>query len=311
MTRKQKPEIVSRGLGAALSKTRVGSQMVDGVTEGFAKLPKLNYNLILVVLLVVSAFLIGRLSAQVEYLKSGGGVAGGPATGTQRQQEQRAPTVTIDQVKGLVDPKKNIVFGDKNKKLIFVEFSDPSCPYCHIAGGKNPELNKQVGSQFTLVADGGSYIPPVPEIKKLVDSGKAAFVWLYANGHGNGEMATKALYCAYEKGQFWSVHDSLMSDRGYDLLNNTIKNDKTKSGELAEFLKSVISASDMKKCLDGGKYDNRIADDMKLAADFGSYDAQSGTMRPDGTPNFYVNGQKFTGAYSFKDMQSAVDAAWK
>ena len=283
------------------TKTTKKSEKVATVFENLKKLPKPNYNIILVVLLVAAAFLIGRLSAQVEYLKGGGSVTAVPTAAPQQQQQQQAPTVTLDQIKGLVDPKENIVFGDKNKKLIFVEFSDPSCPYCHIAGGKNPELNKQVDEQsgrkqFTVVADGGTYVAPVPEMKKLVDQGKAAFVWLYANGHGNGEMATKALYCAYEKGKFWPVHDTLMTKAGYDLINNTVKNDKTKAGELAEFLKQVTSSSDMKNCLDGGKYDSRTAEDQALATSMGF----------SGTPHFFVNTTPFVGAYSFKDMESAL-----
>ena len=277
---------------------------VKALFETLKKLPKPNYNVILVIFLVAAAFLIGRLSAQVEYLKGGGNVAATPTAAP--QQQQQAPTVTLDQVKTLVDSKKNIAFGDKNKKLIFIEFSDPSCPYCHIAAGKNLELNKQVDEQsgrkqFTVVADGGTYIAPVPEMKKLVDSGKAAFVWLYANGHGNGEMATKALYCAYEKGRFWPVHDTLMTKTGYDLINNTVKNDKTKSGELSAFLKGAMSENDLKNCLDSGKYDGRAAEDQTLATSMGF----------SGTPHFFVNTTPFVGAYSFKDMQSAVDAALK
>ena len=205
-------------------------------------------------------------------------------------------TVTLDQVKGLFD-NKNITFGNKNSKVLFVEFSDPSCPYCHVAAGKNPNLNKQVGTQFTMVKDGGSYIPPVPEMKKLVDAGKAGFVWLYANGHGNGEMGTKALYCAKDKGKFWEAHDLLMSEAGYNLMNNDVKHDKTMSGVLADFLKSAVSASDMKACLESGKYDNRIVDDMAIARQFGF----------SGTPSFFVNTENFKGAYSYKDMQASVD----
>lgn len=212
------------------------------------------------------------------------------------QKQPSDPAVTIDQVQGLFDGK-NITFGKKDSKIVFVEFSDPSCPYCHVAGGKNPNLNKQVGTQFTLVSDGGSYVAPVPEMKKLVDAGKAAFVWIYTNGHGNGEMGTKALYCAQEKKKFWEVHDLLMSEAGYALMNTDVKNDKTKSGVVADFLKSVVSANDMKSCLDSGKYDNRIADDMATATRFGL----------SGTPKFLINTESFKGAYSFKDMQPSVD----
>lgn len=214
------------------------------------------------------------------------------------QKKAEEVTVTKDQVKALFN-EKNLAFGNKESKVLFVEFSDPSCPYCSIAAGKNPNLNKQAGAQFMMAKDGGSYVPPVPEIKKLVDAGKAAFVWLYANGHGNGELGTKAMYCAQEKKKFWEVHDLLMSEAGYKLLNETVKNDVSKAGVMAEFLKSAVPASDMKACLESGKYDNRLVDDMAVAKQFGF----------SGTPSFFVNTTHFGGAYSFKDMQSVVDSA--
>ncbi|MFZ1627199.1 MAG: DsbA family protein [Candidatus Moraniibacteriota bacterium] len=227
----------------------------------------------------------------------------GPKTGESAAAAQQPaaqpaaqPAVTLDQVKALFN-SKNLAFGNKDSKVLFVEFSDPSCPYCHIAAGKNPNLNKKAGGQFIMTTDGGTYIAPVPEMKKLVDAGKAGFVWLYANGHGSGEMATKALYCGKEKGKFWEVHDLLMTEAGYDLQNNDVKNDVAKAGVLADFLKSAVSAGEMKSCLESGKYDSRIADDMAIAQQFGFR----------GTPSFFVNQTNFSGAVSFKDMQAAVD----
>lgn len=206
--------------------------------------------------------------------------------------------VTEDQVKGLF-AEGNITFGDKNSKLLFVEFSDPSCPFCHIAAGKNPELNAQVGEQFKMVADGGAYVPPVEEMKKLVDEGKAAFSWIYQNGHGNGELSTQALYCAHEKGLFWQAHDKLMTNAGYTLINDVVKNDKAKAPELAQFLADVIDPTFMTECLSSAKYADRIAKDQQTAASVGV----------SGTPGFFVNTKNFAGAYSFKDMQADVDAA--
>ncbi|MGB5018614.1 MAG: thioredoxin domain-containing protein, partial [Candidatus Moraniibacteriota bacterium] len=213
-------------------------------------------------------------------------------TDTTQAKKDGEVKVTQDQVKALFH-EKNLAFGDKNSKVLFVEFSDPSCPYCSIAAGKNPNLNKQAGAQFLMVKDGGTYIPPVPEIKKLVDAGKAAFVWVYANGHGNGELATKALYCAGEKKKFWEVHDLLMNEAGYKLLNETVKNDVSKANVMADFLKSAVPAKDMEACLKSGKYDSRLVDDMGTAKQFGFA----------GTPSFFVNTTHFGGAYSFKEMQ--------
>ncbi len=268
-----------------------------GVTE-----TKSTFTPVLVFLLVVSSFFIGMLATKVQYLEKGDNanvpqVAGAQVTpAAQQAAPPPAPTVDINMIKALFTDK-NIVLGNKNSKNLLVEVADPSCPYCSIAAGHNPELNKQAGTQFILVSDGGTYIPPVIEMKKLVDEDKAALVWIYTSGHGNGEMGTKAMYCAYEKDKFWPVHDKLMGKEGYDLLNNTVKNDKTKSQELATFLSDVFDPADLKTCLDSGKYDAKISENTATAASLGI----------SGTPGFFVNATKFAGAYSWKDMESKVE----
>ena len=133
-------------------------------------------------LVIAGAVLLGCLIiagmilfTSMQMMKTAGSVAA--QAGEQTAQPEAAKPVTIDQVKALFTDK-NLAFGKKDSKVLFVEFSDPSCPYCHVAAGKNPNLNKQAGAQFTMAKDGGSYLPPVPEMKKMVDSGKAAFVWI-------------------------------------------------------------------------------------------------------------------------------------
>ncbi len=260
----------------------------------------------IVVLAIGLAFFSGTLWQKVRNLEKGATTG---TTGTTQQGTTQA-TVTLDTIKGLFS-KDLIKFGDAKKKVLFVEISDPSCPYCHIAGGYDPSLAKTVGARFQYSTDGGSYVPPVTEIEKLVKDGKASFVYIYYPGHGNGEMAMKALYCAQEKGKFWEVNKLLMSAEGYAIQNGTdpagkaaavtVGNDKAKSGELANFLKSAIDPDFMKSCLDSGKYDARLQSDQALA----------GTLNIQGTPDFYVNATNFPGAYGYSDMKSAVDAALK
>jgi protein-disulfide isomerase len=264
--------------------------------------------IILVVALIAAAYFIGNLTAKVQYLSKGTPTAA--TAGTTPAAGAAAPTVTIAQIKDLF--KKDIIkLGNANSKVLFVEVSDPSCPFCHMAAGKDPQLNNS-SPQFKMVADGGTYIPPVPEFKKLVDAGKAAFAYIYDPGHGNGEMGVRALYCGFEKGKFWEVHDLIMSEKGYEIQNGTdpagqaatgpvVKNDKTKSQDMANFLAPAIDPAFMKSCLDSGKYDARLGTDTQLASSLGVQ----------GTPGFFVNATNFAGAYSFKDMQSAVDAALK
>ena len=246
----------------------------------------------LVVVLIAMSFGLGSLWTKVNYLEKG--VATG-AVAQQQQQQPQAVVVSIDQVKSVF--KSNVVkFGDEKKKNLFIEIADPSCPFCHAAAGKNSELNKQMGQQFILVADGGSYVAPVVEMKKLVDSGDAAYAFIYSNGHGNGEVATKALYCAFDQGKYWQAHDLLFTNDGYNIINNVIKNDKTKHGEIANFLANAVNKNDLVSCLDSGKYDARIAEDQQLAVSLGV----------NGTPGFFVNDKNFAGAYSWTEMKSVL-----
>lgn len=240
---------------------------------------------VLLLLTVVLAFVVGVLWQKVNSLEKGG------TTTTTTAGVPVAPTVTIDQIKDLFN--KNVIkIGDENRKLLVVEVADPSCPWCHVAAGKNKELYSQMG------VDAG-YVAPVPELKKLVDSGDASFVYLYFNGHGNGEMGAKAMYCANEKGKFWEAHDLLMSSAGYTLLNDVVKNDKAQSGKLSDFLKGVTDATALKSCLDSGKYDSALVENSALGGELGVT----------GTPSFFLNTTNFPGAVPFSQMQSAIDSA--
>jgi protein-disulfide isomerase len=214
-------------------------------------------------------------------------------------EDTAAPTVVVtdEMIKGLWDKSNGIKLGNKDAKLQFVEFSDPSCPYCHVAGGHNPELGKRIGQQFTYVSDGGIYVPPVPEIKKLVDEGKASFIYIFTVGHGAGELPTQALYCATESGNFWAAHDKLMTNDAYSFINEGKGN--TDTTELAKYLASVTDQGKMQSCLDSKKYAQTLQDDIATATSFGV----------SGTPGFFVNTKAFNGAYSFTDMQADVDAA--
>ncbi len=254
------------------------------------------------VALLAFAFGFGVLWQKVNNLQTalsqGATVNTATTAGTQQVAQATPAPVEISTIKNLFG-KGLITFGDANKKLIFVTVEDPSCPYCHVASGDDPEINKQFGSQFLMTSQGGSYVPPMKEIRKLVDNGSAGLVYIYTPGHGNGEMGQKALYCAYEKGKFWQAHDLLYSNAGYTLQNTTVLNDKSKSQVVADFLKSVVPPADMKACLDSGKYDSRLTSDSTVAS----------SLSVSGTPGFFVNTTRFAGAYSYTEMQSAVSQA--
>lgn len=249
---------------------------------------------LMVIALIVGAYMVGVYKTKVEYLEKA------PAQVAQvaGDQAQQAPsTVDTEKIKGLFDGK-HITFGDRDAKLVITEVSDVSCPFCHVAGGLNPELTAEMGPQFKNKKDGGTYVPPMEEIRKLVDGKKASFVWLYSPGHGSGELGTVALYCAYEKGKFWEAHDLLMTNKGYDFVNETVQNDMKKSGEMAEFLKSAVNPKDMKDCIDSGKYNGHVAEDTSFVQGLGF----------GATPTFFLNDKVVEGAAGWDSaFKSIVD----
>ncbi len=237
---------------------------------------------VMVILLVVGAYFLGVYKTKTEMLEKGVGAAVQPA---QQQAAAEPTTVDFEKVKEKFDGK-HITFGDKNAKLVFTEVSDPSCPFCHIAAGLHPELN-DTSAQFKLKANGGTYVAPVPEIKKMVEDGKASFIFLYSNGHGNGEVATQLMYCAHEQEKFWPVHDKLMTKAGYDLINDVVKNDVSKVGELIKLVGNAADGRKLQSCIDSKKYAGQPADDMAFV--------QSLTGGS-GTPTFFVNEKIISGA---------------
>lgn len=246
---------------------------------------------ILVVLLVVASFAIGSMWTKIQYLQGGAAPSAPAVAGAATQQptaqpaaQPAAPSVSLDKIKALF-ADGYIHFGDANKKILFTEISDPSCPFCHFAAGKNPELAK-TSSNFLPVSAGGTYNPPIEEMRKLATNGQASFVWIYSNGHGNGELGAQAFYCANEKGKFWEAHDILMSNAGYEAMNTA----KADAAGLATLLSPAVDKSFMQTCLDSKKYADKIARDQQVSAALGFQ----------GTPDFFVNTTNFNGAVDYK-----------
>lgn len=249
---------------------------------------------LMVIMLIVGSYLLGVYKTKTEYLEKG--VANTiPQVGQDAAPKAAPAVVDLEKIKGLFDGK-HITFGEPDAKLIITEVSDPSCPFCHIAAGLHPELNNG-SAQFKMKADGGTYEPPVQEIKKLIDAGKASFVFLYAPGHGSGEVGTQAMYCAYEQDKFWEAHDKIMTKAGYDLLNNVVKNDLTQSNKVVELIGNVLNTKELQSCLDSKKYANQPAEDTAFVQGLGF----------GATPTFFVNTSVVEGAQPWSAFKTAVE----
>ncbi len=251
--------------------------------------PQNQTNKFLIVLVVALVLFCGYLFKEINALKTN------PQANTAGTQ-QAPPSTVEDKVVQSFLTDDHVVLGDKNAKNIILEISDSSCPFCHVAAGHNPELATQMGAQFQSVADGGSYTPPGPEIEKLVESGEAVYVNMFGSGHGNGFLAAEALYCADAQDAFWPVHNKIMTNDAYTLLNDEVKNDREKSDQLAQFLSAEIDPSYMTECLTSKKYEKLVSRDVQKNAE----------LYFSGTPHYVVNGKIFAGAVDFKSMESAL-----
>ncbi len=98
----------------------------------------------------------------------------------------------VGKTKSAVDIGDSPSIGNKNAKVVLVEFSDFQCPYCGI-------FYQQSEAQLK---------------KEYVDTGKVLFVYknypLYSL-HPFAEKAAEAGACANEQGKFWEMHDAMFN----------------------------------------------------------------------------------------------------
>jgi len=101
----------------------------------------------------------------------------------------------------------------------------------------------------------------------------------------------------YEKDKFWPVHDKLMTNEGYELINDTVQNDKANISKLTDFLSDEIDSNFLAECLESEKYKESVTRDEQLGS----------SLAFQGTPHFVINTTIFGGAQNFADMQSTID----
>ncbi len=80
------------------------------------------------------------------------------------------------------------ILGSENAAITIVEISDFSCPYCVRATTTTDQLLKDY-------------------------AGKIRFAYSYYPGHGTGELAQKAAYCAQEQNKYWEMHNRIFAEQ--------------------------------------------------------------------------------------------------
>lgn len=233
---------------------------------------------ILVLVLIAAAFYVGSLRTEVKYLK--GGVKGqtvtteAPAAGDQ----QAGTAVPAGKVPEVTD--KDHIRGRGDAKVVLVEYSDLECPFC---------------KQFH------------PTMKQVLAEYGNDVAWVYRhyplNFHANAQKEAEAAECAAELGgndKFWSFADKIFerttsNGTGFAL---------DKLGPLAAEL--GLDQVKFQKCLDSGKYEQQVKDEMAAGAAAGV----------NGTPGTFVlerdgSSQLIPGALPFEQVKTTIDGVLK
>ncbi len=157
--------------------------------------------------------------------------------------------------------------GDKDAKVVIVEFSDFQCPFC----AKGAELLKKVKEKYG---------------KKV----KVSFKQFPLPFHNHAEQAAVASLCANEQSSesFWKMHDEMFANQETALDPEGLKKTAKKIG-----LKTDL----FEKCLAENKFLAQVKADMEEGKKIGVKS----------TPTFYVNGQLVSGAQPMDVFSEIID----
>lgn len=106
--------------------------------------------------------------------------------------------------------------------------------------------------------------------------------------HPGADLAAQAAECADEEGKFWEYHDILFRNSG-TFTEETLIDYASQIG---------LSTRSFRTCLESGKYAEEVAQDL----------ADGVAAGVEGTPTFFMNGEKIDGAIPFSTFKDIVDA---
>jgi Na+/H+ antiporter NhaA len=169
-----------------------------------------------------------------------------------------------------VDPERDHIRGPKKGALVtLVEYGDFECPYC---GQAEPALRALIRAQG---AEGGLRFVfrhlPLTEV------------------HPHAQLAAEAAEAAAVQDAFWEMHDMLMDHQGALTTRDLIGYADTIGLDTDKF------AADLRKHV--GAY--RVAEDIDSA--------DLATVA--GTPTFFINGNRYYGAFDLAALKEAVHTA--
>ncbi|MEK7105390.1 MAG: DsbA family protein [Patescibacteria group bacterium] len=156
--------------------------------------------------------------------------------------------------------------GSMNAPLTIVEFADFECPYSEEVS----YVVRRAAEQFP------NLVRIIYRDYPLVDI------------HPSAELAAEAGGCANEQGKFWEFHDKLFANQA----------DLSREAMIGYAESLGMSRQKFESCLNSGKYEEEVAEDMLDGTAAGVY----------GTPTFFFNGHRIEGAIPEATFEKIISA---
>ncbi len=163
--------------------------------------------------------------------------------------------------------------GDPEAKVTIVEWSDFQCPYC----GRVIETLRQIEKAYGNDVRFAFKHNPLPM-------------------HPDAPYAARAAIAAERQGKFWQMHDKLFE------ANLSRQPDALKKDKVDQMARDL--GLDMEKYqhdVSAPETEQRIRDDQ----------AQAQKLGANGTPHFFIDGARISGALPFDSFKAVIDAQMK
>ncbi|MGK2848719.1 MAG: DsbA family protein [Minisyncoccota bacterium] len=234
-------------------------------------------------IIISIAILVGALFVSSAIVGRGTVVNSGDSKLGAVKENTVPPTAPTPQ-EGKVSIANDPVLGKKDAPVTIVEFSDFECPFCKRA--------------FTEV---------LPQLKKeYIETGKVKLVYkdFPLDFHANAQKEAEAAQCAFDQGGdaiYYQYHDSIFTQTK----GNGTGLELTELPLIAQ--KLGLDQAKFQKCLDSGKNEQEVKDDM----------AEGEKVGVSGTPSWVIGksngdsieGKLIVGAQPYAALKAVIDSA--
>ena len=163
--------------------------------------------------------------------------------------------------------------GSPEAKVTIVEWSDFQCPYCGRVIDTLHQIERTYGADVRFVFKQN----PLPM-------------------HPDAPYAAKASIAAARQGKFWEMHDKLFA------ANNSRQQDALKQDKVDQMARDIgLDMDRYKRDVEAPETAQAIRDDQAQAMKLGA----------NGTPHFFINGARVSGAMPFESFKAVIEAQLK